>query len=72
MPIIQTNPVKAQYSENEAAQALGISIDQLRSLIRNHIVTETEDLSNLAAASYLPSDLLLLRLLSSQLKSTAV
>jgi len=70
--MIETKPAKAHYSETEAAQALGVSIDQMRSLIRNHIVTDSEDLSNLPAASYLPSDLLLLRLLFSQQKFTTV
>lgn len=55
---------RTQYSETEAAEELGVSVEQLRSLIRSHIVEAEEDLSNVPVASFHPSDLLLLRLLS--------
>ncbi len=55
---------KTQYSETEAAEELGVSIDQLRTLIRSHIVEAEEDLTNVAVASFQPSDLLLLKILS--------
>jgi hypothetical protein len=56
--------VKSQYSETEAAEELGISIEQLRSMIRSHVVDREEDLSNVAATTFQPSDLLVLRLLA--------
>jgi hypothetical protein len=60
-------PVKTQYSVSEAAQELGISVEELRSLIRSHHIAETdEDLNNVAVTSFHPSDLLVLKLLSSQ------
>ncbi|HLJ13226.1 MAG TPA: hypothetical protein VKV15_01930 [Bryobacteraceae bacterium] len=55
---------KTEYSEKEAAEELGISVEQLRTLIRSHIVETEEDLSKVAVASFHPSDLLLLRILS--------
>ena len=55
---------KTQYSEHEAAQELGVSVDQLRTLIRSHIVETDEDLNNVAIASFHPSDLLVLKLLN--------
>ena len=55
---------KGQYSEGEAAEELGVSVDQLRSLIRNHIVDTDEDLNNVGVASFHPSDLLVLKILS--------
>lgn len=55
---------KAQYSENEAAQQLGVSIEELRVLIRRHIVVDEEDANNVPMTSFQPSDLLLLRLLA--------
>ncbi len=58
-------PVKGPYSECEAAMELGVSVDRLRSLIRSHIVESDEDLNNVSAASFHPSDLLLLKILSS-------
>ena len=64
MTIVQ--PHKAQYSETEAAEALGVSINELRRLIRHHIVGGEGDLALLSHASFQPSDLLLLRILAGQ------
>ena len=55
---------KSQYSETEAAEELGISIEQLRSMIRSHVVERDEDLTNVPVTTFQPSDLLVLRLLS--------
>ncbi len=64
---------KTQFTETEAAQALGIGVDELRTLIQRHIVTEAEDSSNVPMTVFQPSDLLLLRLLAkNQLTSTSV
>ena len=62
--IVTTKPAKSQYSEVEAAEELGVSVNQLRSLIRNHIVETDEDLNNVGVASFHPSDLLVLKILS--------
>ena len=55
---------KGQYSEREAAEELGVSVEHLRSLIRSHIVDSDEDLNNVPIASFHPSDLLVLKILS--------
>ena len=55
---------KSHYSEVEAADALGVSVDQLRDLIKNYVVIAEEDLSNVPNAAFQPSDILLLRILS--------
>ena len=55
---------KSQYSELEAAQELGVTVDQLRSLIRSHIAQSDEDLNHVSTASFHPSDLLVLKILS--------
>ena len=57
-------PAKAEYSESEAAKQLGVTVEQLRSLIRSHIAQTDEDLNNVAVASFHPSDLLVLKLLA--------
>lgn len=57
---------KSQYSEVEAAEELGVSVGQLRSMIRSHVVEQDEDLSNVPATTFQPSDLLVLRLLASR------
>ncbi len=55
---------KTQFSQSEAAAELGISLDQLRSLIRNHLVKSDEELTAASFMSFQPSDLLLLRILA--------
>jgi hypothetical protein len=63
---------KTQYSELEAAAELGVSLEELRTLIRSHIIETDEDLNNVPMASFHPSDLLVLRLLlSSKVSPTA-
>ncbi len=57
-------PQKSQYSEAEVAVELGITLDALRSILRNHVVDQDEDLNNVPATSFQPSDLLVLRLLA--------
>jgi len=54
---------KSHYSETEAAQALGVSLDFLRVLVRRHIVDSEEDVAKLSMTYFQPSDLVLLRLL---------
>ena len=56
-------PGKTQYSEHEAAAELGVSVEQLRTMIRSHIAESDEDLNHIAVASFHPSDLLVLKLL---------
>ena len=59
-----TKTGKSHYSETEAAEELGVSVEQLRLMIRSHVVDRDEDLSNVPATSFQPSDLLILRLLT--------
>ena len=54
---------KAQYTESEAAQQLDVSIEELRVLIRQHIVIDEADSSNVPMTTFQPSDLLVLRLM---------
>jgi len=63
-PMLATRPVKTHYSEHEAADELGVSVDQLRTMIRSHIVETDEELNNVGVASFQPSDLLILKILS--------
>jgi len=61
---LATKATKSQYSEIEAAQELGVTVDQLRALIRSHIAQSDEDLNHVSTASFHPSDLLVLKILS--------
>lgn len=63
-PMLATRTVKTHYSEHEAAEELGVSVDQLRTMIRSHIVETDEELNNVGIASFQPSDLLILKILS--------
>ena len=64
--MILTKPNKSQYSEAEAAAEIGVSVDELRSLIKSRIVDREEDLNNVPAAIYQPPDLVMLRFLAQQ------
>jgi hypothetical protein len=59
-----TKPNKSHYSETEAAAEVGVSVDELRLLIKSHIVDKEEDLNNVPTAVFQPSDLILLKLLA--------
>jgi hypothetical protein len=61
---LSSRPGKGQYSEAEAAEQLGISVGQLRTMIRSHVVDKDEDLNNVPVHTFQPSDLLILRLLT--------
>ena len=62
-----TRTGKSHYSETEAAEELGISREQLRTMIRSHVIDRDEDLTNVPATTFQPSDLLILRLLAGRL-----
>jgi hypothetical protein len=67
---VGTKPSKGQYSEAEAAEELGISVAQLRTMIRSHVVDRDEDLNNVPVHTFQPSDLLILRLLTGKQTGT--
>jgi hypothetical protein len=57
---------KAQYSEAEAAQLLGLSIEDLRTLVKQHIVSEDEPATG-AVTVFQSADLLVLRILTGKI-----
>lgn len=63
---MSSKPNKAEYTEREIANELGVSVDYLRSLIRERVMPNDEDIRQTSILTFQPSDLLLLRLLSSQ------
>lgn len=52
---------KAEYNLEEAAQVLGISSRELRSLVIRHVLDETEFIHNISKMKFRPSDLLMLK-----------
>jgi uncharacterized membrane protein len=54
---------KSQYTETEAAEELGVTVMQLRGMIRSHVVERDEDLTNVPQTTFQASDLVILRLL---------
>jgi hypothetical protein len=66
-----TKTGKSQYSEAEAAEELGVSVSQLRTMIRSHVVDQDEDLNNVPVTTFQPSDLLILRMLTGMPPSTS-
>lgn len=59
-------PPKGYYNESEAAQALGVSLDEFRALVRTHLLDSDDDLAHLPRMYYQPSDLVVLRMLASR------
>jgi hypothetical protein len=62
--MLMTRPGKSQYTEIEAAEELGVSLEHLRKMVRSHVVDRDEDVNNLPVTTFQPSDLLILRLLA--------
>jgi len=62
--MLMTRPGKSQYTEIEAAEELGVSVEHLRKMVRSHVVDRDEDVNNLPVTTFQPSDLLILRLLA--------
>lgn len=60
---------KLEYTEEEAASALGISIGELRSLVQTHVISE-ETAGDMPVTTFRPTDLLLLKMLSQSHAST--
>jgi hypothetical protein len=56
---IRLQPGKSEYTEEEAARALGLSATEFRALVMHH-VQEAEALNNLGVMRFRPSDLLML------------
>jgi hypothetical protein len=54
---------KVEYTEEEAAFAIGVSISQLRALVRTHVIKE-EAGAEMPIPVFKPTDLLLLQMLS--------
>ena len=65
---IATRPQKMHFTEAEAAHDLGITLDQFRTLIRQHITYGQEEDGNISNTVFQPSDLLLLKFLSGPLR----
>jgi hypothetical protein len=54
---------KIEYTEDEAATALGISVGELRALVQTHVIREEVSLE-VPVPIFRPTDLLLLRMLA--------
>ncbi len=62
---------KLEYTEEEAASALGVSISQLRALVRTHVIQE-ESGADVQIPTFRPTDLLLLKMLSEPRATAAI
>ena len=63
---------KSEYTEEEAASALGVSISDLRALVRTHVTKDEAERESveIPLPSFRPSDILLLKMLTeSQLQA---
>jgi len=57
---------KVEYTEEEAASVLGVSIGELRALVRTHVTKDEAEKEEAESPlpSFRPSDILLLKMLS--------
>ena len=63
---------RLQYSEIEAADMLGLTVDQLRTLVKNHIVKDDSEGAPITISSFQPSDLVVLRILARNSQETVL
>ncbi len=61
-----TRPPKGYYNETEAARALGVTLDEFRGLVRDHLLEDDEQMANLPRMYFQASDLVVLRMLASR------
>jgi hypothetical protein len=54
---------KSEYTEEEAAFALGVTVGELRALVRTHVINEDVG-GDMPIPVFRPTDLLLIRVLS--------
>ena len=55
---------KHQYSEHEAANQLGISVERLREIVKSHILNGEDGARGHGLDTYQASDIVLLRILA--------
>jgi hypothetical protein len=60
----QTRPAKSNYSESEAADEVGLSVEQLRFLIRKHVMDRNTAAALTTGIAFQRTDLLLLKFLA--------
>lgn len=63
--MVQCEAGKVEYTEAEAAGLLGISVDELRALVRRHVIKDEVE-AEIPVPVFRPTDLLLLKMLHNQ------
>mgnify|MGYP005864684029 CR=1 FL=1 len=66
-----TRPPRGHYTETEVARILDVSLEELREMVRRHILETDEGADNLPITCYQPADVLLLQLLVTNRKAAA-
>lgn len=61
-----TRPSKSNYSEAEAADKVGVSVEQLRFLIRKHVLDRNTAPASATGVAFQATDLLLLKFLATR------
>ena len=65
-----SRPSKSSYTEIEAAVEIGVSVDELRSLINTHVISRDEE-GETQASRFQIGDLVLLKVLARQRQQAA-
>ncbi len=63
-PNLRLSTRKSEYTVQEAARVLGVSFDELRSMLIRHVLDEIDSIENIPKMRFKPSDLVMLSLVS--------
>ena len=63
-PTLRLSTRKSEYSVQEAARVLGVSFDELRSLLIRHVLDEMDAIENIPKMRFKPADLVMLSLVA--------
>ena len=63
-PNLRLSTRKSEYTVQEAARVLGVSFEELRSLLIRHVLDEMDSIENIPKMRFKPADLVMLNLVS--------
>ena len=63
-PNLRLSTRKSEYTVQEAARVLGVSFEELRSLLLRHVLDEMDSIENIPKMRFKPADLVMRNLVS--------
>ena len=65
-PNLRLSTRKSEYTVQEAARVLGVSFDELRSLLIRNVLDEMDSIENIPKMRFTPADLVMLSLVANE------